>query len=140
MANKLITSAMLEENNISHFGIIGMRWGIRRASKKVSSLTKKQNKLTKRFDNGEKISDSEFGNLSEKIRKQRRTYNRGISKAERFLAKVDKADAEETVDRYNRDKLKQMQAEAYVASLKDQIVKLNKLQTNLTDIETDTKN
>lgn len=32
-----------------------------------------------------------------------------------------------------------MQAEAYVASLKDQIVKLNKLQRDLTDMETDKK-
>jgi hypothetical protein len=52
MANKLITSAMLEEIKLQHYGVKGMKWGVRKEYEPVpETTTMKRNKLLQKIKN-----------------------------------------------------------------------------------------
>ena len=52
MANKLITTEIYSEDDLKHYGVVGMKWGVRRSNRRVKSLSKKVRKTTKNFDRG----------------------------------------------------------------------------------------
>lgn len=91
------------DESIKHYGVIGMKWGVRKSNYKTESLSKKVRKTTKRFDRGKNLPDGEVRNISKKVRKEKYRLDRKIRRAERFLSKGTKADANEIINRYNRD-------------------------------------
>ena len=130
MANKVIRSTMTEEE-LKHYGVLGMKWGIRKAQYTSNSLTRKVRKTTKRFDKGKNPDTTK---ISKKVRKQKYRMDRAIKRADRFLAKNKKANANDVVNRYNKDPAKKKAVEKYMKDLKIQANTLAELRMQLIDI------
>lgn len=130
MANKVIRSNMTEEE-LKHYGVLGMKWGIRKAQYTSNSLTKKVRKTTRRFDKGKNPDTTK---ISKKVRRQKYKMDKAIRRADKFLAKNKKANARDIVNRYNRDPAKKKAVEKYMKDLKIQANTLAELRMQLIDI------
>lgn len=130
MANKLVRSNATDEE-LKHFGVLGMKWGIRRANNRTRRLTKKVEKTVKRFNKGKA---PETAAISTKVRKQKYRVDKNIRKAEKFLKKHEKANAKQIVNRFNRDPEKKVAVEEYLKVMKLNSVPLAELRMQLLDI------
>ena len=130
MANQVVRSKMTEDE-LQHYGVLGMKWGVRRANYTTQSLTKKVRKTTKRFDRGK---DPDVTRISKKVRRQKFKVDRAVKRAERFLAKSAKASASEIVNRYNKDPAKKTAVEKYLKDIQVNSVTLAELRLQLIDI------
>ena len=135
MANKVITmTEVYSEDDLRHYGVIGMKWGVRRSNSRVASLSKKVKKTAKNFDRGRDPSKERANEVSKKVRKEKYKVDKGIKRAERFLAKNAKADAKQIVNRYNKNPEKKAAVEDFVKSMKANSASLAELRTQMMDI------
>lgn len=132
MANKVITmTEVYSEDDLRHYGVVGMKWGVRRSSSRVASLSKKVKKTAKNFDRGRDPSKEHVNKVSKKVRKEKYKVDKGIQRAERFLAKSAKADAKQIINRYTK---KATAVEDFVKSMKANSASLAELRTQMMDI------
>ena len=131
MANKVIMTEIYSEDDIQHYGVIGMKWGVRRSNSRVASLSKQVRKTAKNFDRGRDPSKEHVNKVSKKVRKEKYKVDKGIQRAERFLAKSAKADAKQIINRYTK---KATAVEDFVKSMKANSASLAELRTQMMDI------
>lgn len=133
MPNKIVT---MESSNdgLQHYGVIGMKWGVRRASRKTSSLGKKVSGTIRRYDKGKKVDREEFSKLSAQVRKQRFSVDKKIRRAQKFLDKSASASAKNIINRYNKDPAKQAAVKDFLESMKLNASTLTELRDQLIDV------
>lgn len=134
MPNKIVTFGTSSEEAIVHYGVLGMKWGARRASRKTNSLDRKVSKTVRKYDKGKTVDSSEVSGLSRRVRKQRYKVERKMRNAQRFLDKADRASAQDVVNRYNRDPAKKAAVQDFLNSMKLNATTLSELRMQLIDI------
>ena len=128
MANRVI---LKNEDTLQHYGVLGMKWGVRKADRKTSSLSRKVAKTVKKYDRGK---DPDVQKISKSVRKERHKVERAIRRAERFIAKSNKADSKQIVNRYNKNPAKKTMVENYIKSMNLNATTLSELRLQLIDI------
>ena len=128
MANRVI---LKNEDTLQHYGVLGMKWGVRKADRKTSSLSRKVTKTVKKYDRGK---DPDVQKISKSVRKERHKVEMAIRRAERFIAKSNKADSEQVINRYNKNPAKKTMVENYIKSMNLNITTLSELRLKLIDI------
>lgn len=86
----------ISDNELMHYGVRGMKWGVRRdptkayerASKKMAKLNNKVEKTTEKFYKNAHVHFTDFGVAAE--RKARRKMDRATSKAMQWKKAMDK--------------------------------------------------
>ena len=127
--NRVIT-----QSDLAHMGVKGMKWGVRRSNRKTESLYKNVRKMTKKYDRGKELPKDKVDDISKKVRNQKHRTEVRIKRAQRFLAKSSKADANQIINRFNRDPNKKAAVENYIKSLKINSETLSDLRLELIDI------
>lgn len=82
-------------NTLQHFGILGMRWGVRRNQAQLGNLSKKDNKWVK------KKSDKITSNAKKASAKELREYQKELMKDPNSVNKSGKLSAA-TINSYNK--------------------------------------
>lgn len=129
MTNRVITLKDLDE--LKHYGVLGMKWGVRKADRKAASLSRKVAKTVKKHDKGKDVTTAD---LSKRVRKEKYKVERAIKRAERFIARSTKADTKQIANRYNRSPEKKSQVENYIKSMNLNATTLSELRMQLIDI------
>ena len=126
----------MESSNdgLQHYGVIGMKWGVRRASRKTSSLRKKVSGTIRRYDKGKKVDREDFSKLSAQVRTQRFGVDKKIRRAQKFLDKSASASAKNIINRYNKDPAKQAAVKDFLESMKLNASTLTELRDQLIDV------
>lgn len=125
---------LVRSSELSHMGVKGMKWGVRRSNSKTETLSRSVKKITKRYDKGKDVPGTQVKDLSKRVRSQKHKTELKIKRAQRFLAKSSKADAKQIVTRFNKDPNKKAAVENYIKSLKINSETLSELRLELIDI------
>lgn len=122
----------MSSNDVVHYGVLGMKWGIRRAQKKVRKLERRSKKLIRRYEKG-KIEKEELEKLSAQVRKQNNKISKGLRKARKFLDKVKESRAKDLINRYTRNPEKIKAMKEYLKEMKIEQLKISEVRTQLMD-------
>lgn len=140
MANVVIRrSAILaeqlgvSEEELKHYGVLGMKWGVRKSQKAIDKLTKQTDKVGRVYARGKKVKE-QATSLSQGVRQQKYKLDKKIRRAQRWLDKGKKADVKGVINRYNRSPEKRQMVQDYMHSLKKHTTQLDELRLQLIDM------
>ena len=122
------------DDELQHYGVRGMKWGVQRIRSKTVGLDVKVKKQIRRYDRGKNVSKDELARLSKKVRRHKYNIERKVARANRFIIKSEKSDVKALVYRYNRDPLKKAAVQEYMDNLKANRATLDELRLQLMDV------
>ena len=75
----------LPDNTLAHFGILGMKWGLRRGTRKAEKLERQARGIERKFERGGNITRNNLRRKSQKYRKYSYQTTKRISKITSYL-------------------------------------------------------
>lgn len=130
---------MIDQNNeLSHFGTIGMRWGTRSGQKKITSLGKQIDKSMRKFDSGCKgVNIDTFREYSRLTRKLTFKANKRIARMNKYLNRTKGESVNNMLVKFKKDPEKVKKVKAYLSRNEIQTKKLSEIRSSLMDIKLD---
>lgn len=119
-------------DEIRHYGVVGMKWGktLRRFADR--SLAKQTSKVIRRYDRG-RADREEVSKVGRHVRNERYKLTKKIARAEKYLAKADKADAAGLINRFNKNPEKRAMVKDYMDTMKTHMVNMDNYRMQLMD-------
>lgn len=128
----------MENDELAHIGVIGMKWGTKRGGKKSVKLNKQADKSIRKFDKGKRMPGDTFRNQSATSRKLTFKTNKRIARMEKYLAKAAKQPAGKKVSAFGKNPVRVAKVKGWLAENQQQKMKLSELRSKLVDVKIDT--
>lgn len=82
----------MQQNELQHYGVKGMRWGIRRAQKKLAkaSTQEQKNKAVAKLQKHRSKAVKQVAKLEKKVPKLEKAYDRAVLKTDVKIAKAER--------------------------------------------------
>lgn len=128
-------------NNVDelyHFGVLGMRWGVRRGQKATDRLAKRIDQSMQSYDRGSSsVSAQTFRDLSRHARKQTYKANKRIKRMNDWLNREKNNSVNNILIKFNHDPEKVKAVKDYMQRSQLQTKKLSEMRSSLIDIKLD---
>ena len=103
-------------DELQHVGVIGMKWGVRRGSKRADKIARKIDKDINKFDKGSlRVGAMTFRNHSRRIRKLTYKANKRIARMNRYLERSKDESVSNLMFKFKKDPAKLAAVKDYIA-------------------------
>lgn len=126
-------NVVVKQDELKHYGKLGMKWGKTLHGYAVKSLGKQTNKVIRRYDKGIATKD-DASEISRRVRKQKFKMEAKVKRAQKYLTKANQADAKSIINRYNKNPEKRAMVEDYMKTMELHSKTLKKYRMDLIDV------
>ena len=129
--NKVIVGS--SEDELKHYGKLGMKWGKTLRGHAAKSLGKQTTKVVRRFDKG-LAAKGNAAEISRRVRKEKYKLSRKTARAKKYLDKASAADAKGVINRFNKNPEKRALVKDYMETMQVHTKTLESYRMDLMDV------